>query len=105
MPARTADSALHADQDGPEADASVALAAIPAVATAIGAELRDFAAERLKANGDRIRAWSKIRSPFEFADAEMRFAVETMSMYADEALHLQDIVRAAFAAAAPAATA
>ena len=96
MLARTPASTAHAALDAPPAEPLATLGAIPAVASAVGAELRDFAAERLKAHGERIRAWSKVRSPVEFADVEMRFAVETMGIYADEALHLQDIARAAF---------
>ncbi len=101
MLSRTPDSAVHAAQAPSAADGVAVLAAAPAVVAAIGTELRDFAAERLRANGERIRAWSKVRSPIEFLDAEFRFAVETMGVYADEAMHLQDIARAAFEVAAP----
>ena len=87
--------------DNMHADAATIIAAAPAVVSAVGAELRDFAAERLRAHGERIRAWSKVRSPSEFLDAELRFAVETMGVYADEAMHLGDIARAAFEIAAP----
>ncbi|MDP3548706.1 MAG: hypothetical protein Q8S29_21230 [Phreatobacter sp.] len=101
MLSRTPDSAAHAVSTLPVTDAAASLAAMPAVVAAVGAELRDFAAERLRANGERIRAWSKVRSPLEFIDAEFRFAVETMGVYADEAMHLQDIARAAFEVATP----
>ncbi len=71
------------------------------MASAVGAELRDFAAERLKAQGERIRAWSSIRSPLDFIDIELRFAAETLGAYADEAMHLQDVARAAAEVVAP----
>lgn len=100
MLSRTPDG-IAPTADSVHADAATVLAAVPAVASAVGAELRDFAAERLRAHGERIRAWSKVRSPFEFLDAELRFAVETMGIYADEAMHLSDIARAAFEVAAP----
>lgn len=77
------------------------LVAVPTVAAAVGTELRDFAAERLNAHGDRLRAWSRVRSPLDFIDVEMRFAAETMGSYADEALHLQDVVRTAFEVVTP----
>lgn len=102
MLSRTPDSAARAASPPPAPDAATTLAAVPAVVAAVGAELRDFAAERLRANGERIRGWSKVRSPLEFIDAEFRFAVETMGVYADEAMHLQDIARAAFETATPA---
>jgi hypothetical protein len=101
MLSRTPDSAARPVAAVTATDPVATLAAMPAVVAAVGAELRDFAAERLRANGERIRAWSKVRSPLEFADAELRFAVETMGVYADEAMHLQDIARAAFEVAAP----
>lgn len=101
MLSRTPDSAARPAAAAPAPDAVATLAAMPAVVAAVGAELRDFAAERLRANGERIRAWSKVRSPLEFVDAEFRFAVETMGIYADEAMHLQDIARAAFEIATP----
>lgn len=89
-----------ASAPGP-ADLAAYAAALPAVATAVGAELRDFAAERLKAQGDRIRAWSSIRSPLDFIDIELRFAAETLGAYADEAMHLQDVARTAAEVAIP----
>lgn len=100
MLSRTPDGMAHAAERF-DLDTATLLAAAPAVASAVGAELRDFAAERLRAHGERIRAWSKVRSPFEFLDAELRFAVETMGIYADEAMHLSDIARTAFEVAAP----
>jgi len=89
-----------ASAPGPDELAAYA-AALPAVVTAVGAELRDFAAERLKAQGERIRAWSSVRSPLDFIDIELRFAAETLGAYADEALHLQDVVRTAAEVVAP----
>ncbi|KAF0133036.1 MAG: hypothetical protein FD152_1728 [Xanthobacteraceae bacterium] len=103
MLSRTPETVACTASASSSTDAVTVLTAMPAVVAAVGAELRDFAAERLRANGERIRAWSKVRSPLEFADAELRFAVETMGIYADEAMHLQDIARAAFEIAAPAA--
>lgn len=83
------------------ADAVTFATTLPAVASAIGAELRDFAAERLKAHAERIRAWSRVGSPLEFIEVELRFAAETMAVYADEAMHLQDVARAAAEVVAP----
>jgi len=83
------------------ADAVTFAATLPAVATAVGAELRDFAAERLKAHAERIRAWSRVGSPMEFIEVELRFAAETMGVYADEAMHLREVAEAAAAAAVP----
>ncbi len=100
MLARTpAHSRCDKSQDA--ADAVIFAATMPAVASALGAELRDFAAERLKAHAERIRAWSKVGSPLEFIEVELRFAVETMGVYADEAMHLQEVARNAAAVVAP----
>lgn len=93
----------HTRRDKPydPADAVTFVTTAPAVASAIGAELRDFAAERLKAHAERIRAWSQVGSPLEFIEVELRFAVETMGVYADEAMHLQEVARNAAAVVTP----
>jgi hypothetical protein len=100
MLARTPANERH-EMPRSAADAVTFVATLPAVASAVGAELRDFAAERLKAHGERIRAWSRVNSPLEFIEVELRFAAETMGAYADEAMHLHEVAEAAAEAALP----
>ena len=80
--------------------ASQSFATMIAVASALSSELHDFAAERLKANAERLRSWAKVSSPGDYIDGEMRFAAQTMSVYADEAQHLQEVIQSAASAAA-----
>ncbi|QCK84608.1 hypothetical protein E8L99_01805 [Phreatobacter aquaticus] len=81
-------------------NAAQSFATMIAVAAAVSSELHDFAAERLKANAERLRSWAKVSSPGDYVDGEMRFAAETMGVYADEAQHLQEVIQSAVTAAA-----
>ncbi len=80
--------------------AAQSFATMVAVVAAVSSELHDFAAERLKANAERLRSWAKVRSPGDYVDGEMRFAAETMGIYANEAQHLQEVIQSAVTAAA-----
>jgi len=63
-------------------------------------ELGDFAAERLNAQADRIRAWSTVRTPAGWLLAELSFAAQALSSYGHEMAHLQQVILEAAEAAA-----
>lgn len=65
------------------------LAAMMAVPAAVTQELLAFGARRLKANADHVGEIMAARTPKEYVDVQMKFAVETMADYADEATRLQ----------------
>ncbi|WP_439575802.1 hypothetical protein [Phreatobacter sp.] len=63
-------------------------------------ELGDFAAERLNAQADRIRAWSTVRTPAGWLLAELSFAAQALTAYGHELVHLQHVMLEAAEAAA-----
>lgn len=74
--------------------ANDAIAWIMTAPVALAHELAEFGARRFYANAERIKRLAEVRSPNDYIDAELRFASETLGAYAEEAVKLQDIVRA-----------